>query len=177
VPLPFEGRLSGPAAALIRQGYTTTHYEHDECDEVLSLEGLGSSSVTEYSAFTTGNSAPTITIPGGADTDLTFPGALALATPFAITQPATALATTSATLQGSVNPQGIATNDHFQYGTSTAYGQTTPTVSAGDGSNTVTASAAVSGLTPGTVYHYRVVASSDTGTENGADGTFTTPAG
>lgn len=140
----------------------------------LFAANFGSSSITEYSAFTSGNSAPTITIPGTAETDLKLPGALALATPFGVTKPATAVGTGSATLHGTVNPQGIATNYRFEYGTSTAYGQSTATVSAGDATAFGPVSATVSGLAGGTVYHYRVDAISDTGTRYGHDATFTT---
>jgi phosphodiesterase/alkaline phosphatase D-like protein len=89
---------------------------------------------------------------------------------------ATSVATTSATLTGSVNPQGQSTTYHFQYGTSTSYGSLTPDASAGSGTATVNASAAVAGLLPNTTYHFQLVATNSTGTKLGGDKTFTTRA-
>jgi hypothetical protein len=80
----------------------------------------------------------------------------------------------TATLGGTVNPNGTATTFYFQYGT--AYGLQTTAVSAGSGTANVAASAAVSGLSPSTTYHYRLVAVSTAGTVDGSDESFTTPA-
>jgi hypothetical protein len=43
----------------------------------------------------------------------------------AITNPATNVASSSATLNGSVDPHGLTTTVHFQYGTTTSYGHAT----------------------------------------------------
>lgn len=134
---------------------------------------FGPSSVTEYPAGATGNIPPAATI-AGPQTGLKFPGALALAAPFAVTKPPTSVGTTSATLAGMVNPQGADTHYMFQYGTSTAYGHTTATTDAGFGSSGIAASRAVSGLAGATTYHDRLVAVSDAGTKYGLDRTFTT---
>ncbi len=66
---------------------------------------------------------------------------------------------TTATLKGSVNPNGQPTTCEFEYGTTTSYGKTaaceqTP----GNGISPVTVTAVVSGLTRETGYHYRLVA-------------------
>ena len=82
---------------------------------------------------------------------------------------------TSATLNGTVNPNGSSTTVYFQYGTSTAYGsQTANQVLTGSTSQSVMAN--VSGLTTGTTYHYRIVATNAGGTSTGNDVTFTTAA-
>src|SRR5207249_3985955 len=52
----------------------------------------------------------------------------------------------------------------------------TPTGNAGSGTSNVSVSAPLAGLTPGTTYHYRLVATSSAGTSRGADGIFTTAA-
>jgi phosphodiesterase/alkaline phosphatase D-like protein len=79
-----------------------------------------------------------------------------------------------ATLRGAVNPKnGEATAWHFEYGPTTAYGSSTPTqgpLPVDESSHPV--SAEISGLTPGVVYHYRLVATSKEGTTDGADATF-----
>jgi hypothetical protein len=96
------------------------------------------------------------------------------ASPVASTGPAGAMTATSATLTGTVDPNGRATTWYFQYGTSTSYGSKTPAQSAGAGTAPVAVSVPVSGLTRGKTYHFRLVATSDAGTSRGADRTFST---
>src|SRR5947209_3291676 len=100
--------------------------------------------------------------------------AIAASAPTAITGPVTSVGPTTATLTGTVNPNGQATTRYFQYGTSTSYGSKTAGKNAGSGTNSMKVSVAISGLTTGRVYHYRVVAASDAGTSRGADATFST---
>ncbi len=101
-------------------------------------------------------------------------GAYEAAPPAAATGAATALTATSATVAGTVNPVGRAIGA-VEYGTTTAYG-----ARAGGGELTGLAprplAVPLTGLTPATTYHYRVVAESPYGTATGEDGTFTTPA-
>ena len=104
---------------------------------------------------------------------LGVPGAAA-ATPTAITGAVSAVGGTSATLNGTVNPAGAATEWWFEYGTSVAYGSKTTTAAAGSGSTNVAVPKALSGLAPATTYHYRLVARNASGTTNGGDGIFTT---
>jgi phosphodiesterase/alkaline phosphatase D-like protein len=94
--------------------------------------------------------------------------------PGATTGAASAIADTGATVAGTVNPQGQSTGYEFQYGTTTAYGQHSDASSAGSGSADVPVSATLTGLTPGTTYHYRVIATNGSGTTVGSDQTFTT---
>jgi hypothetical protein len=81
---------------------------------------------------------------------------------------------TTATVSGSVNPEGARTNVAFQFGTTTAYGQTTPVQTTGVDNTADAFSAALTGLPTGTTIHYRMVATSDFGTQVGADQTLTT---
>lgn len=62
-----------------------------------------------------------------------------------------------ATLGAEIDSSGLATKYHFEYGTSTAYGQSTPSVELipGDGGIPITAS--LTGLAENTEYHFRVV--------------------
>src|SRR5580765_357565 len=94
--------------------------------------------------------------------------------PTAITGPVKALGTSTATVTGSVNPNGQATSRYFEYGTSTSYGSKTASAAVGSGTGNVDVSAALTGLAPGTTYHYRVVATNGAGTRRGADGIFVT---
>src|SRR5438093_9398277 len=89
--------------------------------------------------------------------------AAAASAPTAITGPVSAVGPTSATVTGTVNPNGQATNWYFEYGTTTGYGSKTPTGNAGSGTSNVSVSAPLAGLTPGTTYHYRLVATSSAG--------------
>jgi hypothetical protein len=75
-----------------------------------------------------------------------------------------------------VSPRSQLTVYSFQYGTTTAYGASTPSVSAGSGAPPVAVSANLSGLAPNTTYHFRIVATNDTATTLGDDRTFTTSA-
>ncbi len=94
--------------------------------------------------------------------------------PSAATNPATGVGTTTATLNGTVNPQGKPTSYRFEYGTTTAYGSSTTPQSVGSGTANVNASASISGLSANTTYHFRIVATSAAGTTQGADLSFTT---
>jgi hypothetical protein len=103
--------------------------------------------------------------------DLTFSTAIA---PTVVTAAATAVAATSATLNGTVNPNGRPTSWYFEYGTTAAYGSTTSSKNAGSGTASIKVSDPVSKLTTGTTYHFRLVAKSDAGTSRGSDQTFAT---
>jgi hypothetical protein len=91
-----------------------------------------------------------------------------------VTGGASGVGQTTATVSGSVNPEGAAARVSFQFGTTTAYGQsTTAQLTAPD--NTAEAfSAALSGLPANTTIHYRAVTVNDFGTQVGADQTLTT---
>ncbi len=82
----------------------------------------------------------------------------------------------SVMLAGSVDPEGVAATCHFDYGLSSSYGQSAPAPSPelppATSGQYVTLT--LSGLTPGTIYHYRLVASNAGGTTYGPDQTFTT---
>jgi hypothetical protein len=92
--------------------------------------------------------------------------------PTVATLDATAISMTSATLNGTINPNGLATTYHFEWGTTVSYGNNTPTLSAGSGTVTLAESANISGLTAGTTYHFRIVGVNSDGTSNGNDFTF-----
>jgi hypothetical protein len=66
------------------------------------------------------------------------------------TEPATNITASGATLNGKVDAPATV---HFEYGTTTAYGNVTPDQPVGAG----TVSVPVSGLTPETTYHYQLV--------------------
>jgi hypothetical protein len=96
--------------------------------------------------------------------------------PLASTGAAAAISQTGATVAAAVNPNGQPTVYAFQYGRTTAYGARTPNRSAGAGRAAVAVRAALVGLSPGSAYHYRVVATNAAGTVVGADRVLTTAA-
>ena len=99
-----------------------------------------------------------------------------LGPPIVATNAATGVTDTTATLNGSVTPDGLATTYYFQYGTTTSYGLTTSSTSAGSGTSAVAESATLTGLTPNTTYDFRIVATNSAGTTDGANQSFTTVA-
>lgn len=118
--------------------------------------GSGTSAVTE---FTTTAAAPAIAAP-------TFSFVTA----------------TGATLQGTVNPQNQPTTYQFEYGTAPCAGNPcasvpVPAASAGSGNAPVAVQQAISGLQPGTTYHFRLVAANGSGTTEGPEASFTTNLG
>ena len=98
----------------------------------------------------------------------------AVGAPVVVTKAATLIASFSATLNGSVDPHGHSTTVHFEYGTTTGYGQTTANQTK-TGNTYQNVLANISGLTASTTYHFRIVANNISGTTNGSDKTFTTP--
>lgn len=81
-----------------------------------------------------------------------------------------------ATLNGSANPNGVATTVYFQYGTGTGYGSSTQSLNIGNGNSSVPVSINLAGLAKGTTYHYRLVTNSGGTLTYGADQTLTTAA-
>lgn len=80
----------------------------------------------------------------------------------------------SATLNGSLNPNGSNTSYYFQYGLTRAYGGQTTIAGAGAGVHALKVSLPVAGLQPLSVYHYRLVAVNGSGATIGSDATFLT---
>ena len=92
---------------------------------------------------------------------------------------ASAVGATTATLVGTVNPNGKATTFHWEYGTSAGnLNAQTPTLSAGNGSSVVDLRSGIADLQPNTTYHYRLRATNADGSAGGATTplTFTTGA-
>ena len=96
--------------------------------------------------------------------------------PTTLTGAASGVSQTAATVGASVDPNASQVSScSFQYGTTTSYGSSAAcSPSPGSGSGGVAVSAAISGLSPGTTYHFRVLATNAGGPSDGADATFTT---
>jgi hypothetical protein len=100
-----------------------------------------------------------------------FP-ASALAAPVVTTGDATSVGQTTATLSGTITPDGTEAPYVFEYGTTTDYGLTTTPGTVPAGTDPAAVEAALTGLSPETTYHYRLVS----GDVQGEDRTFTTEA-
>jgi hypothetical protein len=95
------------------------------------------------------------------------------------TSDATDITETSAVLNGTINPRGLQTTYHFEYGLTSAYGSRIPLAveAAGGGNRSKRSfSRTIAGLAPGATYHFRIVAENSAGISEGADRTFTTAA-
>ncbi len=109
--------------------------------------------------------------PGGAEVEV------AERPPTAVTEAATEITQKTATINGSVNPNLQAvTICELEFGTAEGVYGTSSTcpVPPGSGSAPVGESVAVSNLTPGTTYHYRIIAINSSGQSKGLDRSFTT---
>jgi len=102
--------------------------------------------------------------------------AVVASAPAVITNAATAITSVSATLNGSVNANNLSSTTGFQWGLSTAYtgGTVAAVPSPVTGSTATPVTYALSGLTPGTTYHFRALGTNTSGTTYGSDLTFTT---
>ncbi len=96
------------------------------------------------------------------------------AAPAVVTSAASQLSASGATLNGIVNPEGATTSWYFEYGLTTSYGSRTSGRTLAQSPNNFNVSAKLSSLAPRSTYHYRIVASSVSGTTRGADAQFTT---
>lgn len=94
--------------------------------------------------------------------------------PTVTTDAATNVTFSSATLIGTVNPNGTSTSACFYYGPGTS-GVNTKKQNVGSGTSPLSVSVAISNLQPGTTYYYRMEASSVGGTMSGSQMSFTTP--
>ncbi len=100
--------------------------------------------------------------------------AVAASTPSVLTRAASSLTNGSAVLNASVNPNGSRTSYQFQYGLTPAYGLTTSPHAIGSGTAVLAVASSAAGLTPGSVYHFRVLATNGLGSSFGQDRTFKT---
>ncbi|HEX5374705.1 MAG TPA: 6-bladed beta-propeller, partial [Solirubrobacterales bacterium] len=107
-----------------------------------------------------------------------FPVLANAASPSVTIEAATELTSEKATLNATVNPNGIETTYRFEYGLTTSYGTNVPIPdkAIGSGSGNVKVSQEISGLVSSTTYHFRVVAKNAEGTSTSKDETFTTNA-
>lgn len=84
------------------------------------------------------------------------------------------ITTTSATVAAAVNPNLQDGSVVVNYGRTQSYGSSTPPLDVGAGNASAPFTAALTGLAPGTTYHYDVVATNADGRSTSSDHVFTT---
>jgi alpha-tubulin suppressor-like RCC1 family protein len=95
-----------------------------------------------------------------------------LGVPLAVTEPATAVTSAHAALNGAITPNLLPTSAWFEWGTNADYGNTILLGDLGSGSATLSVSSLLNGLSASVVYHCRLVASNSAGVSFGADQAF-----
>jgi uncharacterized repeat protein (TIGR01451 family) len=124
----------------------------------------------------------TATVSGGGDVSPTNNTAIdpttinAAATPTVTTGIASAVGTTTATLNGTVDPNGQPAAVQFQFGTNMSYGSVASISGPLTGTTTQAVSANLTGLVAGATYYFRIGATNVLGAANGLDQTFATAA-
>ncbi len=79
-----------------------------------------------------------------------------------------------ATVNGEIYPYGEATTYRVEYGPTNTYGSSTPEASISAQHGPADIQTQLTGLTPNTEYHYRILTTNHTGSEQSPDATFTT---
>jgi len=123
-------------------------------------------------AHTVGTVDVVVVTPGGAGTGTGLFNYYA--SPTATTGSASDVTGTTATLNGTVNPQNASTTVKFQWGPTNALGSEYAFSGSSTGMSDTTFNYPLSGLLPLTTYYYRIVATNAGGTTNGDTLTFTT---
>ena len=122
---------------------------------------------------TTATTTETTTATTTATTTTTATADAAPAAPVVEVLDAELVSSTTATLVGRVSANGAKTTAKFDYGPSTDYGTSTADEPL-DGTDPVDVSVDIDNLSPGTEYHFRLVATNSVGQTEGSDMTFTT---
>ena len=94
--------------------------------------------------------------------------------PHVVTGEAIRIGPETATLTGRLTPMGRSTQFYFEYGPDEHYGHRTEQQYGGLQITPRFSKAAIEGLKPGTLYHYRLVGVNESGTATGNDATFRT---
>jgi phosphodiesterase/alkaline phosphatase D-like protein len=160
--------------------YGTTPALGQSCSPTINL-GSGNAPVPIICTFTGFSAGTTIyyrvraTNAGGTATGaiLSFTTTSGFA-PIAVTLAPTNVTNSSGQANGTVNPRGSSTTATFQYGTSTALGQSCAPLNIGSGSTSVDINCVLTPFAPGTTVYYRVTATNANGTSTGAMYSFTT---
>ena len=176
---------AGLAGCRFEWGETEAPYEHTApCAQSAGQIGSGSAPVAvdaEVSGLQQGHTYHFRVVAGNANDvnglvdEPSEGGDLAFGPPLLGSESVSGVSSSAATFAAVVNPSNVDTRLRFEYGTEAGvYGLLTPVVDLGTSGSEQAASAHVQGLLAGTVYHYRVVATSVLGVVEGEDRMFRT---
>lgn len=185
---PTGAHVSGSVAPGTASGTGTARFEYSldgsnwtSTPDQGGISGPGETAVSADLADLRPNSGYTVRLRVSNDdfsrTSPTATFSTAPVAPGVALTPVTDRTSDSVVVRGRVNPFGAQATYHFEYGTTTAYGNVAPVGAegvAGAGYDPRFVAASLSGLAPSTTYHYRLVATNETGTNSSADATFTT---
>ncbi|HKT82634.1 MAG TPA: RHS repeat-associated core domain-containing protein [Solirubrobacterales bacterium] len=131
-----------------------------------AISGLKGNTLYHYRASATNAYGTTV----GADKTFTTPKLPV------VTTEASYPGQTTGRIDGTIEPFGTSATYQFEYGTTTSYGSLAPTTPGGvpGGLGPIAVFQKLSGLAPGTTYHYRLTATNGVGTAKGLDKVFTT---
>jgi hypothetical protein len=130
-----------------------------------TLTGLAPSTTYHYQLVATNDCGTS----QGADRTFTTNGP-----PTVVTGPVSSITWQGAVLSGTVSPNGYSSSFYFEYGPTTDYGSSTAPQNLDSPTAKARVTGTLTGLTPGTNYHYRIVATNILDTTRGPDGNFTT---
>lgn len=186
------GAAGGPGATCVFQYATASQYSSEgfegaseaPCSPAGPFTGTSTTAVTGSATGLAGETTYYFRLVGSNENGSNAGETLSFATPEAVnvaTAPATGIGDATATLNGTVNPEGTELEQcRFEYGESTGYGKTVPCAESpaeiGAGNGFVPVHADLTGLSGGTGYHFRLVGKNEFGTSYGADEAFKTPA-
>jgi sugar lactone lactonase YvrE len=142
----------------------------------VSTKVIGLQPDTTYHYRIIANSATGIS--AGNEATFTTTGHPPLPPPTVMTEGASGIGATTATLEGTVNPNGLDTHYYFEYGKNSnlfeSFAPALPGKDAGSGSLPVKVTVGLTELTSHVTYCYRLVASNSTGTSYGVEKEFST---
>jgi hypothetical protein len=159
---------AGLAGCRFEWGTTTAPYEHTApCDKTSAQIGTGTAPVEVHAAISGLQAGTTYhyrLAAGNANdvnaniTEPSFGQDVAFGPPLLQSESALDVTATSATIEAAVNPNGLDTHVRVEYGTEAGYTSSTPSSDIGAADTVQAPALTLNGLTPGTTYHYRVVA-------------------
>lgn len=163
-------------AAFATNPATTGDFAWSEGNTVLSYTPTSLSPNTTYTVKIGGAAAASDGRPIYAPFESMFrTGVVTVSAPPAINSVSVSgIGLSSANLATVITPNGNATTVYFEYGLTAAYGSASAMQTVGTGFSPLTSAGVISGLSPGTTYHFRVVSSNGKGVTTGDDATFTT---
>ena len=186
VPLTFTLKNTGTAPltdiAVTADGTNSADYALITAPATSLAAGDSTTFVVTFTPSATGTREAVLHIVSNDPTDNPFNINLigigtAAPPPTVATGTASGITAASATLNGTVNPNGFTTTARFEYGLTDFYGSTADvTLSPDNGTSEQAVSASISGLQAGTTYHYQLTATNSGGTSPGEDMTFATAA-